>query len=68
MISDCRRVASRVESWTNRGLTVCVVQPCLSDCGVKVWSAGTVVDNEGKGQAGLCRWIGSGEGRALGLD
>jgi hypothetical protein len=46
----------------------CVVQPCLSVCGVQVWSIGTVVGDEGEGHAGLCRWTESSEGRALGLD
>jgi hypothetical protein len=34
MMSGCQRVASRVESWTNRGVSYCVVQPCLSACGM----------------------------------
>jgi hypothetical protein len=33
---DCQRVASQVESWTNRGVSYCVAQPCLSACGVQV--------------------------------
>jgi hypothetical protein len=44
MMSDCQRVASRVMSWTNRGVRFCVVQSCRSACGVQVWSTGTVVD------------------------
>jgi hypothetical protein len=32
------------------------VQPCLSACGVQVWSTGMVVDDKGEGYAGLCRW------------
>jgi hypothetical protein len=27
-----------------------------------------MVDSEGESHAGSCRWIGSGEGQALGLD
>jgi hypothetical protein len=38
------------------------VQPCRLPCGVQVWSMGTVVDSEGEGHAGSCRWTGSGEG------
>jgi hypothetical protein len=38
------------------------VQPCLSACDVQVWGTGTVVDDEGEGHAGSCRWIGSDEG------
>jgi hypothetical protein len=44
------------------------VQPCRSACGVQVWIVGTMVDGEGEGHTGLCRWTRSGEGRALGLD
>jgi hypothetical protein len=44
------------------------VQPCRPACGVQVWSIGTVVDGKGEGHVGLCRWTGSGEGWALGLD
>jgi hypothetical protein len=40
MMSDCQRVPSQVESWTNRGLNICVVQSCLSACGVQVWAHG----------------------------
>jgi hypothetical protein len=47
-VSDCQQVVSRVESWTNRGVSYCVVQPCLSACGVQVWSTGRVVDSEGE--------------------
>jgi hypothetical protein len=36
--------------------------------GVQLWSTCMVVDGEGEGRAGSCRWIGSGEGRAQGLD
>jgi hypothetical protein len=68
MMSDCQRVASWVESWTNLGVSICVVQPCLSACGVQVWSTGTMVNDEGEGHACLCQWTGSGEGRALGHD
>jgi hypothetical protein len=53
MMSDCQRVVSQVESWTTRGVIMCV-QPCLSVCGVQVWSTGTVVDAEGEGHAGSC--------------
>jgi hypothetical protein len=45
-----------------------VVQSCRSDCGVQVCSIGIVVDDEGEGNAGSCRWTRSGEGWALGLD
>jgi hypothetical protein len=68
MISDFQWVSSQGESWTNRGVSICVVQPCLSACGVEVWSTRTVVDAKGVGHVGSCRWTGSGEGRALGLD
>jgi hypothetical protein len=68
MVSDCQWSASGVESWINRGVSICVVQPCLSACGVQVWSTGTVVDGEGEDQMGSCRWTVSGEGRAPGLD
>jgi hypothetical protein len=44
------------------------MQPCLSACGMEVWSTGTVVDSEGEGHVGLCQWTESDEGRALGLD
>jgi hypothetical protein len=67
-MSDCQRVASRVESWTNRGMSYCVVQPSLLACGVQVWSTGTVVDDEGECHAGSYWWTRSGEGWALGLD
>jgi hypothetical protein len=30
------------------------VQPCLSVCGVNVWSIGAVVDDEGEGHVGSC--------------
>jgi hypothetical protein len=30
------------------------VQLCQHACGVQVWSTGTVVDDEGEGQAGSC--------------
>jgi hypothetical protein len=40
----------------------------MSACGVQVWSIGTVVNNEGEGHAGSCRWTRIGEGRVLGLD
>jgi hypothetical protein len=33
-----------------------------------VWSTGTVVHGEGEGHACSCRWTGSNEGWALGLD
>jgi hypothetical protein len=68
MMSDFQRVASRVESWTNQGMSYMFVQPCLLACGVQVWSIGMVLDDEGEGHAGSCRWTGSGEGRELGLD
>jgi hypothetical protein len=43
MISDCQRVASRVVSWTDRGVRLRVVQPCqwlvVCRCGARVrWS------------------------------
>jgi hypothetical protein len=44
------------------------VQTCLSACGVQVCSLETVVDNEGDGHAGSCRWTGCGERRDLSLD
>jgi hypothetical protein len=62
MTSDYQWVVSRVEWWTNRGVSYCVVQPYLSACGALVRSTGTMVDNEGEGNAGLCRWTGSSEG------
>jgi hypothetical protein len=42
------------------------MQPCLSGCGMQVWSTRTVVD--GEGHVGFVRWTRSSEGRALGLD
>jgi hypothetical protein len=54
MMSDCQRVVSWVELWTNRCVSYCVVQPCLSAYGVKVWSTRTVVDGEVEGHAGSC--------------
>jgi hypothetical protein len=68
MMSDCQQVASRFESWTNRAVSYVFVQPCLSTCGVQVWTTGTVVDDEGECHAGSCQWTGRSEGRALGLD
>jgi hypothetical protein len=47
VMSDCQRVVSRVESWTDRGVRLCVVQPSWSACGVQVCSTGTMVDDEG---------------------
>jgi hypothetical protein len=29
MMSDCQQVVSRVESWTNRGMSYVFVQPCM---------------------------------------
>jgi hypothetical protein len=49
-------------------MKLCVVQPCLSACGVQVWSTETVVDDIGEGYAGLYRWTRSNEERVLGLD
>jgi hypothetical protein len=68
MMSDCQVVASWVESWTNRGMSFCVAQPCLSACGVYVWSTGMMVDGERECHVGSCRWTESVEGQALGLD
>jgi hypothetical protein len=56
MVSDCQWVVSRVESWTDQGMRLCVVQPCQSTCGVQVWSISTVVDGEGEVHAGSCGW------------
>jgi hypothetical protein len=44
------------------------VQSCLSVYDLQVCSTGTVVDDEGEGHAGSCRWTESGERRALGHD
>jgi hypothetical protein len=44
------------------------MQPYLSACGVQVWSIKMVLDGEGEGPSSSCRWIGSGEGRIMGLD
>jgi hypothetical protein len=55
-------VASGVESRTDRGVRLCIVQPCRSPCSVQVWSIGTVVNGDCEGHAGSCRWIGSGKG------
>jgi hypothetical protein len=68
MMSYCQWVASWVESWTGRGVRLCVVQLCRSACGVQVWSIDTVVDGEGESHAGSCQWTESGKGRALRLD
>lgn len=48
MISDCQQVASRVDSWTNRGMSYCVVNHVswlvLSRCGAHVrWSTMKVI-------------------------
>jgi hypothetical protein len=67
-MNDCQRVASRVESCTNWGVTICVVQSYLSACGVQVCTIDMVVNGKGEGHAVLCRWTRSGKGRALGLD
>jgi hypothetical protein len=67
-MSDCQWVAYRVESWTNRGVSYCIVQPCLLACGVQVWSTSTTVDGEGECHVGSCQWTRSDEGWALGLD
>jgi hypothetical protein len=56
------QVASRVESWTDRGMILCVVQSCRLACGVQVWSTCTMVDGEGEGHAGLCQWTEGGKG------
>jgi hypothetical protein len=48
MMSDCEWVASRVESWTDRGVSYVYVQPYLSAYGVQVWSTGTMVDDWGE--------------------
>jgi hypothetical protein len=54
VMSDCQQIASRVESGTNRGVRLCVVQPCLLACGVQVWSTCMVVNGEGEGHARSC--------------
>lgn len=41
---------------------------CLLACGAEAWSSEAVIDDEGEGHAGSCRWTGSGEGLMLGLD
>jgi hypothetical protein len=43
------------------------VQPCFLAYGVQVWSTGTVVNGEGEGHAGSCRWTERDEGQALDL-
>jgi hypothetical protein len=54
-MSDYQWVASRVESWTNWGVSICVVQPCLSACGVQVWSTrNKAADGEGEGHMRVC--------------
>jgi hypothetical protein len=53
-MSDCKWVASWVDSWTNRGMSYYVVQPCLSACGVQVWSTGIMVNVKGEGHVGSC--------------
>jgi hypothetical protein len=51
---------------TKRGVSLgCAT--CLLACGVQVWSSKAVVNDEGEGQAGLCRWTKSGEGQMSGL-
>jgi hypothetical protein len=57
MMTDCQRVASWVESWTNRGCFMCV-KSCRSACGVQVCSTAIVVDGEGEGHASSCQWAG----------
>jgi hypothetical protein len=61
-MSDNQWVVSRVESWTHRGMRLCIVQPCRLSYGVQVWRTCTVVNDEGEGLAGSCRWTGSDEG------
>jgi hypothetical protein len=61
-MSDCQRISSRVKSSTGRGIRLCFVQPCRSACSMQVWSTGMVVDVEGEGHVGSCRWTGSDEG------
>jgi hypothetical protein len=65
-MSDCQRVASRVESWTNRDVSYVLCNHVCWFCGVQVWSKRTVVDSEGEGHVGSCRWTGRGEGLDLG--
>jgi len=51
-----------VEFETNPSMSmVCAI--CLLACGVQVLSSEAMVDGEGGGQAGPCRWTWSGEGR-----
>jgi hypothetical protein len=67
MTSDYQWIVSWFELWTNRGVIYCVVRPCLSACGEQVSRIGMMVDGEGEGLAGSCRWTRCVEGRALGL-
>jgi hypothetical protein len=66
-MSDCQRVMLWFESWTNQSTRLCVVQLCLSACSMYVWSTGTMVEDEGEGHVGSCRWTRSDKGWALGL-
>jgi hypothetical protein len=67
-MSDYQWVVPWCGYWTNQGTKACVGQPCLSPCGIQVWSTGMVINDEGEGHAGLCRWTESGEGWVLGID
>jgi hypothetical protein len=55
MMSDCQRIASRVESLIDRAMRLSVVQPCRLACGVQAWSTGAVVDGEGEGHVVSCQ-------------
>jgi hypothetical protein len=67
-MSDCQRKACQAESWTDRGVRLCVEQLCQLACGVQMWSTCIVVDSEGEGHAGSYGWIRSDERQALGRD
>lgn len=65
------RLSIRVASWVellNQVRCELDCATCPLTCGVQVWSSETMVDNEGEGHMGLCRWIRSSEEWTLGLD
>jgi hypothetical protein len=47
---------------------VCVCATCLLAYDAYEWTLKTIVDDEGEGHAGPCRWSGNDEERVLGLD
>jgi hypothetical protein len=42
-------------------VSICVLQPCLLNCGMQECSTRMVGDDEGEDHAGSCQWATSGE-------